>query len=351
MRNRAIAVLGGRSGNAGTTSLALAEAVGAEIGRRGYGMVTGGEGGIAEVAQLACVAEGGQTLGLLKWNRLDDATPATTWALPTSMDLARSNILNWAGDGVIAFEGRYGTLGEIALALDTGRPLIVLGRQPFLDERALDVPTCRYFPDPKVEEAAAILDTLEELIEACAPALVRPGAALFDDGTAAQGPVRLRRTVPEDLALFRQAFGDPEVRRWWDQSARPEDLARFQHERCLQIIDDERTVGFIEYEVDDDSDTVRPKIVIATPEDRDRGLGTTALTVFASAVFAAGHARVALLSDADNDRALRCYEKVGFRTVGRLRSYLPGPAGRHDALLLDLLPDDLASAEEKKNEH
>lgn len=350
MRNRAIAVLGGRSGNAGSTSLALAEAVGAEIGRRGYGMVTGGEGGIAEVAQVACVAEGGQTLGLLKWNRLDDATSATTWALPTSMDLARSNILNWAGDGVIAFEGRYGTLGEIALALDTGRPLVVLGRQPFLDERALDIPTCRYFPDPEAEEAAAILDALEELIEACAPAAVRPGAALFGDGTAAQDSVCLRRTVPEDLALFRRAFGDPEVRRWWNQSARPEDLARFQHERCLQIIDDGRPVGFIEYEIDGDSDTVWPKLVIAAPEDRGRGLGATALAVFAAAVFEAGHARVALLPDVDNDRALRCCEKAGFRTVGRLRSRLPGPDGRRDALLVDLVPGDLASAGEKENE-
>lgn len=347
MRNRAIAVLGGRAGNAGSGALELADAIGTEIGRRGYGMVTGGDGGIAESAQRACVAAGGQTLGLLKWNRLDDATDCTTWALPTSMDLARSNILNWAGDGVIAFEGRYGTLGEIALALDTGRPLVVLGEQPFLDARALDAPTCRHFPDPKPKDAASILDSLEELIAVCAPAPVRPGAALFAERTAGARGIGLRRAVPEDLALFERAFRDPEVRRWWDLPAEPEHLARFQHERCLPFTEGGRTVGFIEYDVDSRSDTVRPNIVVAAPEDRDRGLGSAALAAFAAAVFEAGHARLSVLSDSGNNRALRCYAKAGFRDVGRLRSYLRGPDGRHDALLLDLLPEDLISAEEE----
>lgn len=165
-RRRAIAVLGGRPGNAGADVLRLAEMIGKELAQRGYGLISGGEGGVAAAANKGCQAVGGDTLALLKWNRLADAEDGTTWALPTSMDLARSNILNWCGDGMIAFEGRYGTLTEIGLALDTGRPLLVLGNHPFLTAEAFEAPTCRVVPNPRVEDAAELVDLLETLIAA-----------------------------------------------------------------------------------------------------------------------------------------------------------------------------------------
>ena len=46
---------------------------------------------------------------------------------------------------------------------------------------------------------------------------------------------------------------------------------------------------------------------------------------------------------AANHRAIRCYEKVGFRRVGVLRQYERGPDGRfHDGLLMDLLRPELS---------
>lgn len=164
MRKRTVSIIGGRAENTNAASVTLARAVGEEIGRRGYGLVSGGDDGIAAAANEGCVRVGGQTLALLKWNRLTDCGPNVTWAIPTSMDLARSNILNWSGDGIIAFTGGFGTLGEIALALDTERPLVILGEPNYLCLTRL-IPTCTVIQSPIPEDASAIVDSLEELIE------------------------------------------------------------------------------------------------------------------------------------------------------------------------------------------
>ena len=56
-----------------------------------------------------------------------------------------------------------------------------------------------------------------------------------------------------------------------------------------------------------------------------------------------GHHRLTIDPAAANHRAIRCYEKVGFRRVGVLRQYERGPDGRfHDGLLMDLLRPELS---------
>ena len=45
---------------------------------------------------------------------------------------------------------------------------------------------------------------------------------------------------------------------------------------------------------------------------------------------------------AANERAIRAYERVGFRPVGVMRAYERGPDGTwHDGLLMDMLRSDL----------
>ena len=344
VRRRAVSILGGRAGNAGGGTLELAEAVGAELGRRGYAVVTGGDGGVARAASRGCVSAGGESIALLKWNRLDDCGPNVTLALPTSMDLARSNILNWAGDGVIAFEGRFGTLSEIALALDTARPLLILGRPRFLDPQALDAPSCQVMAEPSVAQAASIVDALESLIAKLQPPPVRPTAGLFPSSLTEGGRVALRHPVPTDLTMFRRAFADSEVRAWWDLEPSDEALSQFQHERCLVIVEADRPIGFIEYhaEANPDFDHVGVDIVIADGADRGRGLGSAALTRFARTAFGAGHHRITVVPSDENERAIRCYEKVGFKKVGVMRDYERYRGRWRNALLLDLVPEDLA---------
>jgi aminoglycoside 6'-N-acetyltransferase len=54
------------------------------------------------------------------------------------------------------------------------------------------------------------------------------------------------------------------------------------------------------------------------------------------------HHRITIDPAADNERAIRSYEKAGFKRVGVMRRYERGADGSfHDGLLLDLLPEDL----------
>ena len=56
------------------------------------------------------------------------------------------------------------------------------------------------------------------------------------------------------------------------------------------------------------------------PEYQDRGLGTDALrTIVRHLLDERGHHRITLGTSVQNARAIRCYEKVGFRTVGTMR--------------------------------
>jgi aminoglycoside 6'-N-acetyltransferase len=56
-----------------------------------------------------------------------------------------------------------------------------------------------------------------------------------------------------------------------------------------------------------------------------------------------GHRRLTIDPAAHNVRAIRCYEKVGFKPVGILREYwLDGNGDWRDGLLMDLLASELA---------
>jgi aminoglycoside 6'-N-acetyltransferase len=55
-----------------------------------------------------------------------------------------------------------------------------------------------------------------------------------------------------------------------------------------------------------------------------------------------GHHRITIDPAVANERAIRAYERVGFRRVGVMRRYERGADGTwHDGLLLDLLPEEL----------
>ncbi|MES1239578.1 MAG: GNAT family protein, partial [Chloroflexota bacterium] len=76
---------------------------------------------------------------------------------------------------------------------------------------------------------------------------------------------------------------------------------------------------------------------------QDRGLGTDALrTLVRYLIDVRGHHRLTIDPAASNARAIRSYEKVGFKPVGIMRRYERGKDGTyHDGLLMDLLAEDL----------
>ncbi|MEL7210252.1 MAG: GNAT family protein, partial [Actinomycetota bacterium] len=82
--------------------------------------------------------------------------------------------------------------------------------------------------------------------------------------------------------------------------------------------------------------------IFVDPAVHGRGHGTDALRTLCRHLFdVEGHHRLTIDPAADNAAAIRTYEKVGFRPVGRMRAYERGLDGTwHDGLLMDLLADE-----------
>ena len=80
-----------------------------------------------------------------------------------------------------------------------------------------------------------------------------------------------------------------------------------------------------------------------TTELHGRGVGVDAIRTVAQWAFETlGHHRLTIDPAATNERAIRAYEKVGFRRVGVMRQYEQGADGTwHDGLLMEMLRDDL----------
>jgi len=119
-----IAVIGGAFCDAHI--LALAEEVGREIARRNAILICGGLGGVMEAACRGAKAEGGLTVGILPTGNAADANPFVDIPIVTGMGEARNVIVVRSAQAVIAVDGEYGTLSEIAYALKFGIPVVGL---------------------------------------------------------------------------------------------------------------------------------------------------------------------------------------------------------------------------------
>lgn len=105
----------------------LAEEVGRLLGGRGAVLVCGGLSGIMEAASRGCEQAGGVAIGILPGSDKQDANPHIGFAIPTGMGIARNVLVVRASDALIALTGGPGTMSEIALALNIGKPVIDLG--------------------------------------------------------------------------------------------------------------------------------------------------------------------------------------------------------------------------------
>jgi uncharacterized protein (TIGR00725 family) len=119
-----ISVIGGEM--CGPEALATAEDVGREIARRGATLVCGGRGGVMEAACRGAREEGGHTVGIMPGRGPEDSPPNQFVEFPiyTGMGFARNIMVVLSGDAVIAIDGSFGTLSELAYALIHDRPVI-----------------------------------------------------------------------------------------------------------------------------------------------------------------------------------------------------------------------------------
>jgi aminoglycoside 6'-N-acetyltransferase len=168
------------------------------------------------------------------------------------------------------------------------------------------------------------------------------------DAGAPLDVVVLRPVRPDDLDAFVALFAARGMERWWPGDDR-EKLAREQLEHDddsmkYAVVVDGTVVGVIHAHEETDPEYRHAGIDIALhPDHHERGLGTDAVRTLARHLFDHdGHHRITIDPAADNARAIRCYEKVGFRAVGIMRQYERGHDGTfHDGLLMDLLRPDL----------
>ena len=119
-----IAVIGGN--DVSSQIEALAEDVGREIARQGAALVCGGLGGVMEAACRGADSEGGLTVGILPGENRLDANPYVKIPIATGIGYARNAAVAKSAQAVIAIDGSYGTLTEIAYALQSGIPVIGL---------------------------------------------------------------------------------------------------------------------------------------------------------------------------------------------------------------------------------
>jgi uncharacterized protein (TIGR00725 family) len=104
----------------------VAEAVGREVADRGAALVCGGLGGVMEAASRGAASHGGLTIGILPGLERKSSNPYISVAIPTGLGEMRNALVVRASDGLIAIDGSYGTLSEIAFALQIGRPVVGL---------------------------------------------------------------------------------------------------------------------------------------------------------------------------------------------------------------------------------
>lgn len=149
-----ISVVGGDT--APPDVLTQAEELGRELAHRGCTVVCGGRGGVMEAVCRGARSEGGHTIGILPGADHGDMNSYVEFPIVTGMGYARNVAVVLTGEAVIAVDGAYGTLSEIAHALAHGRPVVGLHTWSFKNEDTDDRAIIRASdPQDAVEKAIA----------------------------------------------------------------------------------------------------------------------------------------------------------------------------------------------------
>ena len=160
----------------------------------------------------------------------------------------------------------------------------------------------------------------------------------------------LRSVVPADAGPLAEILATPEVARWWPAYDRARVEAEYLVEdhdvRVWTILVGDRIVGLIQASEENEPEFRHAGIdLFLDPAEHGQGLGPEAIRLVARHLIDdRGHHRLTIDPAADNEHAIRAYEKVGFRPVGRLRRYQRFPDGSwRDGLLMEVLADELSS--------
>ena len=104
----------------------LAESAGVRLAEKGYDIICGGLGGVMEAVCKGARGAGGRTIGILPGDDPESANKYIDIPIATGMGIGRNIIIIRSALAVLAINGSYGTLSEIAFALQLGKPVVGL---------------------------------------------------------------------------------------------------------------------------------------------------------------------------------------------------------------------------------
>jgi RimJ/RimL family protein N-acetyltransferase len=166
--------------------------------------------------------------------------------------------------------------------------------------------------------------------------------------------VRLRRHRPENLPHVRRWYRDPDLAYLTRYQLRPmttDEVDRFFQTRMLSpdsvayaihVAHTDRLIGLTTFSaLDADNGSVLFHITIGERDAWDQGYGTETTGLMLSHAFERlGLHRVSLSVFSFNERAIRAYEKAGFRVEGRLREAILRDGRYWDEIQMGVLRDE-----------
>ena len=171
--------------------------------------------------------------------------------------------------------------------------------------------------------------------------------------------VALRRPISGDLAAVVRWYRDPEIARLTRYQTRQ--MSQAEIERFFQVrmlatdalaysiveLPRNRLIGFTTFSaLDGDNGSVMFHITIGERDAWGRGLGTEATQLMLHHAFERlGLHRVGLTVFSYNTRAIRAYEKAGFRVEGRLREAIQRQGVFFDEVQMGILAGEWFSAQ------
>jgi RimJ/RimL family protein N-acetyltransferase len=166
--------------------------------------------------------------------------------------------------------------------------------------------------------------------------------------------VVLRRHGPENLAAFQRWYRDPEISRLTRYRTEPmseEEVERYFRARVLgrdtlsyaiHLADTDRLIGSATFsQLDVANGSVTYHITIGEKDAWGLGYGTEATELMLELAFdQLGLHRVSLAVFEFNTRAIRSYEKAGFRLEGRLRDTIFRDGRHWDEISMGVLEEE-----------
>lgn len=104
----------------------MAEELGRRIAENHYILVNGGMQGVMEASARGASQAGGIIIGILPGKNLSEANPYIDIPIATGIGYMRNSMVVLNSDILVAIDGEYGTLSEIAYAQIFSRPVLGL---------------------------------------------------------------------------------------------------------------------------------------------------------------------------------------------------------------------------------